>query len=64
MSAAADTLRVVVRPMRDADLGAVARIERDAYQFPWSEGIFRDCLRAGYCCWLLDVQLYSKSSRQ
>jgi ribosomal-protein-alanine N-acetyltransferase len=28
----------------------VGQIERAAYQFPWSEGIFRDCLRVGYLC--------------
>lgn len=45
---------VSVRPMVDTDLWAVVEIERDAYQFPWSEGIFRDCLRVGYCCWVLE----------
>ena len=25
-------------------------IERESYEFPWSEGIFRDCLRVGYVC--------------
>lgn len=24
-------------------------IELDSYDFPWSQGIFMDCLRAGYC---------------
>jgi len=38
-----------VRPMREQDLARVAAIEREAYEFPWSEGIFRDCLRVGYC---------------
>ncbi|MGB6603518.1 MAG: ribosomal protein S18-alanine N-acetyltransferase, partial [Steroidobacteraceae bacterium] len=28
----------------------VVAIERASYQFPWSEGIFRDCLRVGYTC--------------
>jgi ribosomal-protein-alanine N-acetyltransferase len=42
--------------MRESDLGMVMRIEREAYAFPWSEGIFRDCLRAGYCCWVADQQ--------
>lgn len=32
------------------DLAAVARLEAESYAFPWSEGIFRDCLRAGYYC--------------
>jgi [ribosomal protein S18]-alanine N-acetyltransferase len=36
--------------MRAADVGEVVAIERAAYQFPWSEGIFRDCLRVGYVC--------------
>ncbi len=37
-----------LRPMRDDDLDAVMEIERRAYPFPWTRGIFRDCLRAGY----------------
>jgi [ribosomal protein S18]-alanine N-acetyltransferase len=39
-----------IRPMRSADLADVVAVERAAYQFPWSEGIFRDCLRVGYTC--------------
>lgn len=39
-----------IRPMRAGDVPAVVLIERAAYQFPWSEGIFRDCLRVGYVC--------------
>ncbi|HYL70165.1 MAG TPA: ribosomal protein S18-alanine N-acetyltransferase [Candidatus Dormibacteraeota bacterium] len=39
-----------VRAMRDADVPEVVAIERGSYQFPWSEGIFRDCLRVGYTC--------------
>ena len=34
-----------------ADLDAVMDIESRAYDFPWTQGIFRDCLRVGYCCW-------------
>ena len=41
----------LVRPMREHDLAQVMRIEAEAYEFPWSEGIFRDCLRVGYSCW-------------
>ncbi|VAW72827.1 Ribosomal-protein-S18p-alanine acetyltransferase [hydrothermal vent metagenome] len=40
-----------LRPMTVADLGNIMEIEPCAYEFPWSEGIFRDCLRVGYCCW-------------
>jgi len=41
---------VLIRPMRALDIADVVAIERAAYQFPWSEGIFRDCLRVGYVC--------------
>lgn len=41
--------------MRQTDVEAVASIEKRAYPFPWSPGIFRDCLRAGHHCWLLEA---------
>jgi ribosomal-protein-alanine N-acetyltransferase len=41
---------VTIRPMVETDVASVVAIERAAYQFPWSEGIFRDCLRVGYVC--------------
>ena len=40
----------VIRPMAEPDVVDVVGIERASYQFPWSEGIFRDCLRVGYVC--------------
>jgi ribosomal-protein-alanine N-acetyltransferase len=40
-----------LRPLSVADLDAVMAIEQRAYEFPWTKGIFRDCLRVGYCCW-------------
>ena len=40
----------VIRAMREGDVPEVVAIERASYQFPWSEGIFRDCLRVGYTC--------------
>ena len=39
-----------IRTMRDADVDEVIGIERASYQFPWTEGIFRDCLRVSYLC--------------
>jgi ribosomal-protein-alanine N-acetyltransferase len=39
--------------MREHDLPQVVAIEQQAYEFPWSLGIFKDCLRVGYCCWTL-----------
>lgn len=43
-----------LRVMREEDLDAVMEIELRAYPFPWSRGIFRDCLRAGYPAWVLE----------
>ncbi len=40
------------RPMKDNDLMAIMEVERRAYPFPWTLGIFRDCLRVGYNCWV------------
>lgn len=48
MIANPSALTPVVREMRQGDLPRVASIEREAYEFPWSFGIFRDCLLAGY----------------
>ena len=41
---------VVIRPMAETDVPAVVAIEQASYRFPWSEGIFRDCLKVGYVC--------------
>lgn len=47
---------IAIRPMNELDVPVVVEIERAAYQFPWSEGIFRDCLRVGYVCRVVDVE--------
>ena len=46
--------RVKIRPMTHEDLAAVSNIERLSYEFPWSHGVFRDCLLAGYQCIVLE----------
>jgi ribosomal-protein-alanine N-acetyltransferase len=45
---------LALRPMGLADLGRVMDIERELYAFPWSEGNFRDSLKAGYSCWVCE----------
>lgn len=42
-----------LRPMREIDVEAIIDIEHSAYDFPWTPGIFHDCLRVGYSCWVL-----------
>ncbi len=39
-----------LRPMAGADLPAVLEIENTIYEFPWTQGNFRDSLAAGYDC--------------
>jgi ribosomal-protein-alanine N-acetyltransferase len=43
----------MVRRMGHEDLSSVSDIERRSYDFPWSHGVFRDCLLAGYNCLVL-----------
>ena len=38
------------RAMTPFDVPGVGAVERASYPYPWSEGIFRDCLRVGYLC--------------
>jgi ribosomal-protein-alanine N-acetyltransferase len=43
-----------MRPMRPADVRAVAVVEKDIYPHPWTPGNFRDSLQAGYSCWVME----------
>lgn len=45
----------LLRPMREDDVPLVVEAERDSYAFPWSEPVFRDCLRVGYLCRVLEI---------
>ena len=55
-----------IRPLTGSDLDAIMEIEVRAYDFPWTQGIFRDCLRVGYCCWCYEndemIQAYGVMS--
>ena len=59
MAAALDSMqqlpRLALRPMLEADLLQVHANEVLAYPFPWSDGIFRDCLRVGYVSRVLEL---------
>jgi ribosomal-protein-alanine N-acetyltransferase len=44
---------VSMRLMLDGDVSSIMQIEVRAYPFPWTAGIFRDCIRAGYSCHVL-----------
>jgi ribosomal-protein-alanine N-acetyltransferase len=55
VSAEAEALHYLVRPLAEADLDRVMEIELAAYPHPWTRGIFADCLRVGYECWGLQT---------
>ena len=40
------------RRMTLDDIEAVMQVERDIYEFPWTDKIFSDCIRVGYHCWM------------
>lgn len=53
MSAVPVIAQANLRAMRTADLEMVMQVELAAYEFPWTLGIFRDCLLHGHGCWVL-----------
>ncbi len=45
----------LIRQMQPYDLDAVHANECLAYEFPWTRGIFADCIRVGYPCRVLEL---------
>ena len=46
---------ILIRDMGFDDVAAVAALELESYPFPWSDAIFRDCLRVGYYCCVVEL---------
>ena len=44
------------RVMTTDDLPVVMEIENRSYEFPWTEGIFHDCMRFGYSSWVTEIE--------
>ncbi|TVP88677.1 MAG: ribosomal-protein-alanine N-acetyltransferase [Pseudomonadaceae bacterium] len=44
---------VQLKVMQEDDIDAVLRVEYSAYSHPWTRGIFLDCVKSGYECWML-----------
>lgn len=55
MNAQVQPAHPIIRPLRADDLAAVLAIETRAYDYPWTETVFRDCIKAGYSLWVLDA---------
>jgi len=52
------SLHPVIRFLTMNDLDRVMEIELAAYPFPWTRGIFEDCIRVGYDCRGLQVDSF------
>lgn len=48
-----DDTHLIVRSMEEEDILQVMSIEKESYDFCWTEKIFRDCMKSGYCCLVL-----------
>lgn len=44
-----------LRPMTEADLPRIHRIELASYEYPWTPGNFSDSLGAGYSMWVREA---------
>ena len=55
MNTALDHFAGACRLMAEIDLPVVLDIEKRSYQFPWTEGIFLDCMRHGNSSWVLET---------
>ena len=55
MSAVVKECSPIVREMQKSDLDAVLLIEGASYDFPWSLGILKDCLKIGYHCRVVEL---------
>jgi ribosomal-protein-alanine N-acetyltransferase len=55
MAADPKTLHTLIRTLSAEDLDRLMEIEQAAYPFPWTRGIFADCIRVGYDCTGLQV---------
>lgn len=55
MIASPDCFHALVRRLSEGDLDRIMEIESSAYPWPWTRGIFADCIRVGYDCWGLQL---------
>lgn len=51
----ADTAHPLIRRLAECDTDQIYAIEQLAYPFPWTRGLFEDCMKAGYACFGLQI---------
>lgn len=54
MSVVREDTEPTMRPMLDSDVEQVMVIENEVYRHGWTAGIFHDCLRVHYSCWVME----------
>lgn len=54
MSVVREDTAPTMRPMIDSDVEQVMVIENEVYRHGWTAGIFHDCLRVHYSCWVME----------
>ncbi len=47
-------MQLQFRKMTFNDIDDVMFIELEAYPFPWTHGIFKDCIKSKYECWVVE----------
>lgn len=45
---------VFFRSMEEMDVDEIMDLEKKGHAYPWTLGIFRDCLRVGYACEVME----------
>jgi len=50
-----DTQHPLIRRLAADDIERIMTIEQAAYPYPWTRGIFQDCLQVGYACFGLQL---------
>ncbi len=43
------------RPMTPCDIEQVMLLETSLHPYPWTKGIFNDCIKAGYLCYIGEI---------
>jgi ribosomal-protein-alanine N-acetyltransferase len=55
LTAIAEKEHPLIRRLTRLDVDRILEIEELAYPFPWTRGVFVDCLRVGYACFGLQI---------
>lgn len=46
-------MTIIIRPIEPQELPELFAVEQASHEFPWTEGILKDCLAVGYPSWAI-----------